>query len=170
MHSLASIMYVDRSHSHWQFMILFAMCHCFCLQKRHVKKFVATENQLNKVAEARNLYIYFDMKKEEFGLIDPPKLMRGSLIRQPQLVDLNGEVGVVYDGFISKRGMCIQVWVLKHKELRMHYEIDQWPCVLMMTIMTYIKVIGFWNNDGDILTSTNEGQKFFVYRLKHRVL
>ncbi|GKB40282.1 F-box domain containing protein [Tanacetum coccineum] len=62
----------------------------------------------------QDLVIRFDVEKEEFGLIDPPKRMcdiwrdHYSCIND-HLVDLNGEVG-----FVCVRTM--EIWVLKQKE------------------------------------------------------
>nr|GEZ04212.1 F-box domain-containing protein [Tanacetum cinerariifolium] len=57
--------------------------------------------------------IRFDVEKEEFGLIDPPKRMcdlwRRYSCRYDQVVDLNGEVG-----YVCTRTM--EVWLLKHKK------------------------------------------------------
>ncbi|GJV61956.1 F-box domain containing protein [Tanacetum coccineum] len=57
--------------------------------------------------------IWFDVNKEEFGLIKRPKIMCGlwgqSRCCLNQLVDLNGEVG-----YVCSRTM--EVWVLKQKE------------------------------------------------------
>ncbi|GKC61395.1 F-box domain containing protein, partial [Tanacetum coccineum] len=57
--------------------------------------------------------IWFDVEKEEFGLIDRPNrmcdLIRNYSCSNDHLVDLNGEVG-----FVCARTM--EVWVLKQKE------------------------------------------------------
>ncbi|PWA99358.1 F-box domain-containing protein [Artemisia annua] len=107
--------------------------------------------------------IWFDVEKEEFGLIDPPKRM-GDLWRNyscfyDQLVDLNGEVG-----YVCLRSM--EVWVLKQKEWVPH-------CRFEKQIVPYgdIEVLGCWNKDGDMLITTiGDGNKFFVYNLKSGVL
>ncbi|GKD40099.1 F-box domain containing protein [Tanacetum coccineum] len=58
--------------------------------------------------------IWFDVIKEEFGLIKRPKIMRDlwghSSCCLDQLVDLNGEVG-----YVCRRAM--EVWVLKQKRM-----------------------------------------------------
>ncbi|PWA54288.1 F-box domain-containing protein [Artemisia annua] len=63
--------------------------------------------------------IWFDVTKEEFGLINPPKRM--SDVRwdfgSEHLVDLNGEVG-----YLSNRSM--EVWVLKKKQWVPHCQFD----------------------------------------------
>ncbi|PWA48263.1 F-box domain-containing protein [Artemisia annua] len=107
--------------------------------------------------------IWFDVEKEEFGLIDPPKRM-GDLWRNyscayDHLVDLNGEVG-----YVCLRSM--EVWVLKQKEWVPH-------CRFEKQIVPYgdIEVLGCWNKDGDMLITTiGDGNKFFVYNLKSGVL
>ncbi|PWA34947.1 F-box domain-containing protein [Artemisia annua] len=112
--------------------------------------------------------IWFDVEKEEFGLIDPPKRMcdlwRNNSCRHDQVVDLNGEVG-----YVCVRTM--EFWVLKHKEWVPH-------CRFAKEITPYgpygyICVMGCWNKDGDILIKTrvtNAGlwyiYDFFVYDLK----
>lgn len=85
-----------------------------------------------------------DVRKEEFGLIIPPKSIWRLCYNngyQDHLVDLNGEVGFV----------CIEtneVWVLKNKvEWVLQYRIDG----LHDYLKGYIKVLGCWNKKGDIL-------------------
>ncbi|GKE33961.1 F-box domain containing protein [Tanacetum coccineum] len=88
--------------------------------------------------------IRFDVEKEEFGLIDPPKRMcdiwrdHYSCIND-HLVDLNGEVG-----FVCVRTM--EIWVLKQKEWVPY-------CRLENTIVPggCMEVLGCWNRDGDML-------------------
>ncbi|GJZ77986.1 F-box domain containing protein [Tanacetum coccineum] len=109
--------------------------------------------------------IYFDVKKEEFGLINPPARANSSLITDKsliiyQLVDLNGELGIAYTFHMTNNRERMEVWVLKQKEWVMHCEFDRkW-------FPRDIKVIGFWNKDGDILMSANKGFRLLVYRLK----
>ncbi|GKC99317.1 F-box domain containing protein, partial [Tanacetum coccineum] len=87
--------------------------------------------------------IRFDVEKEEFGLIDPPKRMcdiwrdHNSCI-DDHLVDLNGEVG-----FVCVRTM--EIWVLKQKKWVPY-------CRLENTIVPdgRIDVLGCWNRDGDM--------------------
>ncbi|GKC52651.1 F-box domain containing protein [Tanacetum coccineum] len=88
--------------------------------------------------------IWFDVKKEEFGLIDPPKRMcdiwrdHYSCIND-HLVDLNGEVGFV----------CVttmEVWVLKQKEWVAHFRFKK-----ESVPYGYKRVLGCWNKDGDML-------------------
>nr|GEU90228.1 hypothetical protein [Tanacetum cinerariifolium] len=59
--------------------------------------------------------IWFDVKKEEFGLIDPLKRMhdiRRNYSCLDQVVDLNGEVGYVCTNIMK-------FWLLNHKKLRL---------------------------------------------------
>ncbi|GJY56741.1 F-box domain containing protein [Tanacetum coccineum] len=110
--------------------------------------------------------IWFDVEKEEFGLIDPPKRMchiwRKYSCRY-QVVDLNGEVG-----YVCCRSM--EVWVLnKQKEWVPHCRFEK------ETVPDgYIDVIGCWNKDGDILIKCmmreNGRYIFLVYNLKSGVL
>ncbi|GKE32030.1 F-box domain containing protein [Tanacetum coccineum] len=108
--------------------------------------------------------IRFDVEKEEFGLIDPPKRMcdiwrdHYSCIND-HLVDLNGEVG-----FVCVRTM--EIWVLKQKEWVPY-------CRLENTIIPdgCMDVLGCWNRDGDMLIrNLGIGCKFFIYNLKSGVL
>ncbi|GKA44813.1 F-box domain containing protein [Tanacetum coccineum] len=109
--------------------------------------------------------IWFDVNKEEFGLIKHPKIMCGlwgqSHCCLNQLVDLKGEVG-----YVCSRTM--EVWVLKQKEWVPH-------CRFKEEIVPdgYIDVIGCWNKDGDILIRSicgNPFYAFYVYNLKSGVL
>ncbi|GKE53506.1 F-box domain containing protein [Tanacetum coccineum] len=108
--------------------------------------------------------IRFDVEKEEFGLIDPPKRMcdiwRGhNSCIDDHLVDLNGEVG-----FVCVRTM--EIWVLKQKKWVPY-------CRLENTIVPdgRIDVLGCWNRDGDMLIrNVGIGYKFFIYNLKSGVL
>ncbi|GJV01092.1 F-box domain containing protein [Tanacetum coccineum] len=108
--------------------------------------------------------IRFDVEKEEFGLIDPPKRMcdiwrdHNSCIND-HLVELNGEVG-----FVCVRTM--EIWVLKQKEWVPY-------CRLENTIVPdgCMEVLGCWNRDGDMLIrNLGIGCKFFIYNLKSGVL
>ncbi|GJT50669.1 F-box domain containing protein [Tanacetum coccineum] len=110
--------------------------------------------------------IWFDVEKEEFGLIDPPKSMcdlwRTYSCGYDQVVDLNGEVG-----YMCTRTM--EFWLLNHKKewvphCRFAKEITP--------LSDYIYVMGCWNNDGDILIKSisNGRYAFFVYNLKGGVL
>ncbi|MFS7926629.1 putative F-box domain-containing protein [Helianthus anomalus] len=105
--------------------------------------------------------IKFDLAKEEFGVIRPPHGLPVYLVKE-QLVDLHGEVGYVYH--IGNHG--VEVWVLKERGWVMHCEFDQkWP---LSHSSGLIKVLGFWNDDGDILLTDNWNWKkqIFVYNLK----
>ncbi|GKC73504.1 F-box domain containing protein [Tanacetum coccineum] len=132
--------------------------------------------------------IWFDVEKEEFGLIDPPKRMcdlwRKYSCRY-QVVDLNGEVGYVCT-------KTMEFWLLNHKKewvphCRFKEEIvpdgyiDVMGLTLSIVILStptvpdgYIYVIGCWNKDGNILikcTMRGKGRYIFlVYNLKSGVL
>ncbi|GJV16284.1 F-box domain containing protein [Tanacetum coccineum] len=106
--------------------------------------------------------IWFDVKKEEFGLIDPPKRMcdlwRNYSCLRDHLVDLNGDVGYV----------CCKtrdVWVLKQKQWVPHCHFKCYP-------NGGIEVLGCWNKDGDMLIrSGSHGEyRFYVYNNKSDVL
>nr|GFA23605.1 hypothetical protein [Tanacetum cinerariifolium] len=108
--------------------------------------------------------IWFDVNKEEFGLIDPPKRMcdlwRTYRRYYDHLVDLNGEVG-----YVCRRTM--EVWVLnKPKEWVPHFRFKE----EIVPDGLFIEVIGCWNKDGDILIECilrgNGRHIFFVYNLK----
>lgn len=107
--------------------------------------------------------IWFDLRKEEFGLIDTPKHTRGYCWINQHLVDLDGEVGFVYNDVDTS----IEVWVLKKKNWVMHCRFYQ-NTALVPT--GPIKVLGYWNKDGDILMTTPEHKQLFVYNLKNAVL
>ncbi|XP_076883760.1 F-box/kelch-repeat protein At3g23880-like [Bidens hawaiensis] len=97
--------------------------------------------------------VWFDVKMEEFGLTDAPK---GG--QYGQLVDLNGEVGFAY----KDDGIHIELWVLKREEwvLRCRFDLDRPRHIDVV-------VCGCWNDDGDILLTSNGGKKrLFVYTLK----
>nr|GEY05364.1 hypothetical protein [Tanacetum cinerariifolium] len=107
--------------------------------------------------------IWFNVEKEEFGLIDPPKRMCDKDSCRYQVVDLNGEVRYVCN-------RTTEVWLLNHKKewvphCRFKEEIV--PDGLSMD------VIGCWNKDGDILIRSicgNQLYVFYVYNLKSGVL
>ncbi|GJW81643.1 F-box domain containing protein [Tanacetum coccineum] len=110
--------------------------------------------------------IWFDVEKEVFGLIDPPKRMCDLWRKyscRSQVVDLNGEVGYVCT-------KTMEVWLLNHKK--------EWvPHCRFKEIVPYgyIDVIGCWNKDGDILIKSIGGHPvyvyvFYVYNLKSGVL
>ncbi|XP_071726079.1 F-box protein At2g23160-like [Rutidosis leptorrhynchoides] len=113
--------------------------------------------------------VCFDLTKEEFGLIDP----RNTLIRmgREHLVDLDGQVGLVYDDISTRHTSCIEVWLLNHetKCWVLHCRFDRKP---PLRHNTFIKVIGYWNKDaGDLLiTDTTCRRRLFIYRLKQGVL
>ncbi|XP_071694356.1 putative F-box protein At1g53370 [Rutidosis leptorrhynchoides] len=56
--------------------------------------------------------VCFDMTKEEFGLIDPPNTLTNHWVTREHLVDLDGQVGLVYDDISSRHTSFIEVWLL----------------------------------------------------------
>ncbi|GJW79541.1 F-box domain containing protein [Tanacetum coccineum] len=110
--------------------------------------------------------IWFDVEKEEFGLIDPPKRMcdlwRDYSCGYDHLVDLNGEVG-----YVCCRTM--EFWLLNHKKKEW---VPHCRFAKEITPDAYIRIMGCWNKDGDILIkSASHGRyAFFVYNLKSGVL
>ncbi|GJT57861.1 F-box domain containing protein [Tanacetum coccineum] len=108
--------------------------------------------------------IWFDVNKEEFGLIKRPKRMcdlwRNYSCYYDQLVDLNGEVG-----YVCSRTM--EVWVLKQKEWVPHCWFEKY-----IIPDGYIEVLGCWNKDGDMLIKNLADGRyaFFVYNRKSGVL
>ncbi|PWA49994.1 F-box domain-containing protein [Artemisia annua] len=111
----------------------------------------------------RNYVTWFDVEKEEFGLIESPKRMcdvwRNYSCDFDHLVDLNGEVGFVC-------ASTMDVWVLKQKEWIPHYRFEK-----KRVPNGDIEVLGCWNKDGDILIRNTGRRKyeFFVYNLKSGV-
>lgn len=107
--------------------------------------------------------IRFDVSKEEFGSIDIPKKKRDRV--RYQLVDLHGEVGLVYHYLY----ISIEVWVLKQKEWVMHCQFRQhfFP-------RGVIRVLGRFNKEGDILFANGDEYsgkyRLFIYRLKSGVM
>nr|XP_043633336.1 putative F-box protein At2g02030 [Erigeron canadensis] len=106
--------------------------------------------------------VWFDMKKEEFGVIDLPKQTEGWYhLYYPELVNLNGELRFVAH-YIRHNDREVVVWILKHD--------DQWitHCVFKHhNSYGRVSVLGCWNQDGDLLLlSSHEGFLLFLYRLK----
>ncbi|KAI3794559.1 hypothetical protein L1987_37191 [Smallanthus sonchifolius] len=100
--------------------------------------------------------VWFDVKTEEFGLMDGPK-PKGDI--EHQLVDLNGEVGFAYIGD------HIELWISKAEEWVLHCWFD-----LDLPPYHYAVVSGCWNKEGDVLLSINsyrgEVKRLVVYTLK----
>ncbi|XP_076904782.1 F-box/kelch-repeat protein At3g23880-like [Bidens hawaiensis] len=109
--------------------------------------------------EEKTKIVWFDVKTEIFGLMGTPK-SNGNVDDFEQLVDLNGiEVGFTYIGFAY-----IKMWILKQeKEWVLHCCFDQ---LSLIKPRYFVGVLGFWNKDGDILLSSNRGERLFVYALK----
>ncbi|KAK1418960.1 hypothetical protein QVD17_28114 [Tagetes erecta] len=103
--------------------------------------------------------VSFDVVNEGFGLINPPQERPSGWVRE-QLVDLNGKLGYVYN--IVNR--IVEVWVLMERGWVMHCEFRQKPPLPR----GFIKVLGFWNEDGDILM-TDETKNMFVYDRSNRL-
>ncbi|XP_076954682.1 F-box protein At1g11270-like [Bidens hawaiensis] len=116
-------------------------------------------------SEERTHVVWFDLKTEEFGLMDPPKPNGNGDFEE--LVGLNDtEVGFAYTGPVY-----IKLWMLKQdEEWVLHCCFDQ----LSLSLITprynnyYAEVLGFWNKDGDILLACDyhTGDQFFVYTPK----
>ncbi|GKB08741.1 F-box domain containing protein [Tanacetum coccineum] len=107
--------------------------------------------------------VYFDVKNEEFGSINPPNKIGGGWIDDTQLVDLNGEVGYICN-YIINNG--IDVWVLKQKEWTRLFRFDQGLCSFGVT-----KVLGRLNKDEYILveTTTCRGDRLIVLNVNNGV-
>ncbi|XP_071726136.1 putative F-box protein At4g38870 isoform X2 [Rutidosis leptorrhynchoides] len=125
--------------------------------------------------DAVSKVICFDMKKEEFGLIDPPYNTHIDRTGREHLVDLDGQVGLVYDDIMTS---YIEVWLLlnhhhNNKTTKcwswvLHCRFDRKP---PLAPKMFIKVIGYWNKDaGDLLITDGCRRRLFIYRLKHGVL
>ncbi|GJZ35439.1 F-box domain containing protein [Tanacetum coccineum] len=103
--------------------------------------------------------IWFDVEKEEFGLIDPPKRMCYFWRKYSCKYDLNGKVG-----YVCTRTM--EVWLLNHQK--------EWVphCRFKVPDGCLIHFIGCWNKDGDILIRSIGVDLFvfYVYNLKSGVL
>ncbi|GJR70992.1 hypothetical protein Tco_0017057 [Tanacetum coccineum] len=98
--------------------------------------------------------IWFDVNKEEFGLIDPPKRMcdkwRNDGGYHDQVVDLNGEVGYVCT-------WTMEFWLLNHeKEWVPHCRFKE----EIVPDSFVIDVIGCWNKDGDILIKSRDNGRW----------
>ncbi|PWA90103.1 F-box domain-containing protein [Artemisia annua] len=113
-------------------------------------------------SKSREEIICFDVRNEEFTTICPPKKIgRSDYSVYCQLVDLHGEVGYAY--FYND---SIEVWILNQKEWVKHCQFSRKP-----PLHGYIRILGRWNNDGDILIKSYAGRNYlFVYRLKSGVL
>ncbi|KAI3518732.1 hypothetical protein L1887_07544 [Cichorium endivia] len=70
--------------------------------------------QLSTTNEDKVIVIRFDVRKEEFGLIDPPRKTTDSGWFAVKLVDLHDEVGFVYCS--SRSYDSWELWVLKHNQ------------------------------------------------------
>ncbi|KAI3723326.1 hypothetical protein L2E82_34818 [Cichorium intybus] len=114
----------------------------------------------------RRKVICYDVRKEEFGLIDPPKETSRSRTcpTDTRLVDLHGEVGYV----VHRIGQSMEVWVLKLKEWVIYCRFDQKPpCP-----RGEMSVLGHWNKNGDILLTNTRGSetRLFVYSRESGVI
>lgn len=99
---------------------------------------------------------------EEFGLINPPHT-HVNWCRE-HLVGLDDQVGLVYYDVRLKYG--IEVWLLKQTKWVIHCRLDQKPPLPT----DFIKVLGYWNKDGDLLITNSLRKRLFVYSLKDGVL
>ncbi|CAH1436541.1 unnamed protein product [Lactuca virosa] len=108
----------------------------------------------------RKKVVRFDIRKEEFGLIDPPRKTGDDWV-ETMLVDLHGEVGLVYN---STHSFSMELWVLKQNDQWMiQCQFDSKPPLTY----EYIEIVGFWNISGDILVTTEGGKRLFVYKVKN---
>nr|XP_043633262.1 uncharacterized protein LOC122604433 [Erigeron canadensis] len=122
-------------------------------------------HQLFEGKDGRNKVVCFNVAQEEFALIDLPRqTIEGE--RVDHLVDLLGEVGLVFDNVGES---VMEVWVLKQKKLWVIHCRFSKSEPLKNGI---IRVIGYWNKDRDILLTININTKkrLFVYCLKSRVV
>ncbi|KAK9062189.1 hypothetical protein SSX86_019375 [Deinandra increscens subsp. villosa] len=102
--------------------------------------------------------VWFDVKTERFGLTDCPK-QKGGYRDHDRLVDLDGEVGIAY---IDQR---IDLWILKKEDYWvLHCRFDL--CPSPYNKYTHVAVSGFWNEEGDVLLSSDHGRRLLVYTLK----
>ncbi|XP_076918601.1 F-box/kelch-repeat protein At3g23880-like [Bidens hawaiensis] len=124
---------------------------------------VFAHGRLYWLAESFTL-VWFDVKREEFGLIDPPKPKGDRWFDCNELDDLNGQLGFSYYGPFG-----IKTWILKqHKEWVLHRCFDISP-ILPPPYEEYdLEILGCWNNDGDILLMgyIYQTERLFVYTLK----
>ncbi|XP_065633170.1 F-box protein At3g07870 [Quercus suber] len=100
--------------------------------------------------------VSFDVGKEEFGWISPPKYYSSS-----HLLDLGGNLAMVDRSFDSH----IEIWVMKEykkKEWVKEYKIDIYP-PLGISDSSLVEVIGLWEF-GEILLRNRES--FISYNLK----
>lgn len=81
-------------------------------QMRHIVRFGFLDEPLPP--NHRKKVVRFDIRKEEFELIDPPRKTGDDWV-ETMLVDLHGEVGLVY---YSTHSFSMELWVLKQN--------DQW--------------------------------------------
>ncbi|PWA95118.1 F-box domain-containing protein [Artemisia annua] len=111
--------------------------------------------------------VRFDVKKETFKLIDPPKYMKKNCANN-QLVDLHGELGLVYHA----DNVSMEVWLLKKNEWMLHCKLDRrQPIPDDCQVM--IKVLGCGNKDGEIFMTADPamGNKMLlVYNSKKDIL
>ncbi|XP_076923112.1 F-box/kelch-repeat protein At3g23880-like [Bidens hawaiensis] len=109
--------------------------------------------------------VWFDVKVEEFGLIDFPDLpeMSPEFHYYVPLVDLNGELGFAYD-----RHNGFHMWILKQEKWVFHCFIN-YPLALTNLGYEDVMVSDCWNNAGDILLIVDDwhrGKHLLVYTLK----
>lgn len=123
-----------------------------------------------KIEGSARQVIWFDVTKEEFGLINSPPqttttnkpTKKRFCIWHDQLVDLNGQVGYVCN-------RTLEVWVLKQKECEwvLYCRIDEDGLPNQP-----VKLLGCRNKDGDIVikVSINRSDRYYVYILKSGVM
>nr|XP_043633430.1 F-box protein At2g23160-like [Erigeron canadensis] len=104
---------------------------------------------------------YFDVRKEEFGVIDPPP--KPTISTMDQLVNINDKLGYAY-----KIDDSVQVWILKHKEWLSY---GQFHCAPLLSCSYDISLrgLGCCNQDGDLLIRAgkyHDPGRFFIYKLE----
>nr|GEZ66127.1 hypothetical protein [Tanacetum cinerariifolium]GEZ66140.1 hypothetical protein [Tanacetum cinerariifolium] len=121
--------------------------------------------------------VCFDVKKETFKLIDSPKYLENYCVAN-QLVDLHGELGLVY----HVDNVSMEMWLLKNNQWMLHCKLDRKQTIpkdclnykqpIPDDCQVIIKVLGCGNKDGEIFMTTDDpGEKrLLVYNSKSGVL
>ncbi|GJV05452.1 zinc finger, CCHC-type containing protein [Tanacetum coccineum] len=109
--------------------------------------------------------VCFDVKKETFKLIDSPKYLENYCAAN-QLVDLHGELGLVY----HVDNVSMEMWLLKNNQWMLHCKLDRKQPIpkdcpnykqpIPDDCQVIIKVLGCGNKDGEIFMTTDDpGEK-----------
>ncbi|GJT92687.1 xylulose kinase-1 [Tanacetum coccineum] len=148
------------------------------------------DDLVNRKPNEQRKLVCFDVAKEEFGLIDHPKYQAERDGTFKDLVQLDGEVGLAYnnvgqsvkiwvlskyewvlhcqllDGEVglayNNVGQSVEIWVLSKYEWVLHCQFDQKPPLPS----GYIKILGSWNKERDILMTYHGRKQLFIYSLK----